>query len=136
MRTVVLTLFAAVPWLALAAPSLAQNERQELINEVIRKSNAREQEGGFCDTTKWPTYYTPQEAARMYDRDVVGGMRPSVHRYKSHGCGVARTTAVTFQGGRRCITETGWHCMVGGACGHYPGYTLCKDAEGAYIQQQ
>lgn len=120
---------------ALAAAPAAAQTNEDLIREVIRRANAGEPEGGFCSIVRWPTYWTPQQAARMYDRDYVGSARASVHRYKSHGCGVARTTAVTFQDGRRCVTETGWHCLVGGNCAHYPSYTLCKDYEGAYIQQ-
>jgi hypothetical protein len=130
-RRLLLAAFCALA----AAPALAQNNENELIQEVIRRANASAPEGGFCGSVDWPTYRTPQEAARMYDLDKVGDVRPSVHRYKSHGCGVARTTAVTFQDGRRCVTETGWHCIVGGDCGHYPSYTLCKDQDGAYIQQ-
>jgi hypothetical protein len=128
-------LFAAIGIALGAGPALAQNENKELIAEVIRKANAGEPEGGFCDTTPWPVYRSPQQAARMYDRDGVGSARVSVHRYKSSGCGFARTTAVTNSGGRRCVTETGWHCIVGATCGHYPSYTLCKDADGAYIQE-
>ena len=91
----------------LAAPALAQNNDKELIQEMMRRATAREPEAGFCASVDWPSYRKPQEAARMYDLDKVGGVRPSVHRYKSHGCGVARTTAVTFPNGRRCVTETG-----------------------------
>ena len=131
-RALLLAAFCALA----ATPALAQNNEKELIQEVMRRANAGEPEGGFCGRVDWPTYRTPQEAARMYDLDKVGDVRPSVHRYKGHGCGVARTTAVTVRNGRRCVTETGWHCLVDGGCGYYPSYTLCKDRDGAYIQQE
>jgi hypothetical protein len=47
-------LFGAIGLALGAGPALAQNQDKELIAEVIRKANAGEPEGGFCDTTPWP----------------------------------------------------------------------------------
>lgn len=119
-----------------AAPAAAQNNDRELIQEVMRRAQAGEPEAGFCDSVDWPTYRTPQEAARVYDAEYVGSVQVAVHRYKNEGCGVARTTGITHRNGRRCVVQTGWHCFFGKNCIYYPSYTLCKDHEGAYIYQQ
>jgi hypothetical protein len=109
-----------------APPTRAVPNSQALIPELVRKAQAGEAEDGFCARTNWPAILSPQQAAASYDRDVVGTTRLFWHKHTNPGCGFARTTAVTSENGKRCLSFAWWQCLVGAKC-NYANYKLCKN---------
>jgi hypothetical protein len=111
----------------------AQGNEQALINEIIRRAEARASEAGFCADTKWPPG-SGLEAYTAYLRAAAVGSW-KVNTYDSGNCSYDRVTGVHWENGGKCVTYTYWTCTKGTTCG-VGSSVNCLDKNGVFIQRR
>lgn len=115
-----------------ATEGRAQNNEKELIQEVIRKAAARENEGGFCATTGWrlETAETHDSNIVIYETGTVGSTKTFINRARGQTdyCAYLRIAEVFSEAGRRCVRTQIWYCTVGTTCA-LARFKGCRDAD-------
>ena len=111
----------------------AQGNEQQLINEIIRRAEARTPEAGFCADTKWPPGSGLEGYTAYLKAAAVGSWK--VNTYDSGNCSYDRVTAVHWENGGKCVTYTYWTCSKGTTCG--VGSSMnCLDQNGVFVQRR
>ena len=101
------------------APTAPPVQRSPIIQELMRKAQAKAQEDGFCATM-------PQTKAEtddaFYANASAGTEKQFSFRHplleRKYYCGLRRVTAVVMEKGKRCVLELAWACVGEGACDH------------------
>ncbi len=92
---------------ALLCSNSRVHAQQPLIDEIVRKAEAREPEDGFCSRTRWPLY-TYEGFLSHLKAARVGTWK--VNKYENGACQLDRATAVRQQDGRKCVEYSYWTC--------------------------
>jgi hypothetical protein len=87
---------------ALAQPAQAQ------IDEIVRKAEAKEAEGGFCGTVRWPPGDSWDGFTAHLKAARVGTWK--VNTFKNGSCQYDRVTEVHQEGDAKCVSYTFWSC--------------------------
>jgi hypothetical protein len=106
---------SAVMLLQNSTTALAQSREQQTIDEIVRKSEAREVENGFCSRTGWPNGSNWEGYKKFLTTAAVGSWK--VNTYDNGNCELDRVTRVHQERGAKCVSYSLWTCTRGGACG-------------------
>jgi len=133
LRNAALCGLAAVIFMMVGDPAAwAQNRQKQLINEIIRKAKAAEEDNGFCAKTGWPNGDNLEVFNNFLKRAKAGTWK--VNTFRNGSCAYDVVTKVVAKNGGKCISYTGTNCATGKKCGHYKS-TDCLDANGKFIKR-
>ena len=132
----------AARWLAAALTALtlacgggaaAQDSELRMIEEVIRRAEAREPENGICQTTRWPPGDSLEAFTAYLNAASVGSWK--INNFANGNCAYDRVTAIHHENGGKCVSYTYWSCTRGGSCGI--GRTVdCLDSAGVFVRRR
>jgi hypothetical protein len=117
---------------ALAAVSASAAVAQDyLINEIMRKAERREYEGGFCARTGWFMERSRNDTAGFYENARIGTAKVFQDSFsgKNNYCAYLRVDNIYYEGNRRCLLVRMWSCEFRLSCssatwrGCWPGPT-------------
>jgi hypothetical protein len=130
-------LFIAVSVLALTAflvsglkAEAQTREQRVLIDEIVRKAEAREPETGFCAKTGWPSGDDPAMFARFLKAAKVGSWK--VNAFRSGTCTYDRVTSVHMENGGKCVSYRAHSCVTGKFCSAITTID-CLDRNGNFV---
>jgi hypothetical protein len=99
------------------------------LKELIRKSEVKEPEGGFCSTVNWPP--GNQQTKYAFWNRAVAGMR-SVDKFSDGSvCSSALVSSAGVENGRQCVHYQWWACGKGNTCASGTAIT-CRNASGEW----
>ncbi len=114
--------------LAFASTAAAQNY---LIDEIIRKADRAEREGGFCARTNWQMELSGRDVGAFYHNAEVGTSKVFQDTFSGQNtyCAYLRVDDIFFEQNRRCLRVQMWWCETNLQCGRksykgcWPGRT-------------
>ena len=101
--------------LLLGGSTTAFSQSAQMIDEIARKAEAAEPEGGFCSRTGWPKGDNWEGFRSFLLTAAVGTWK--VNTFANGSCELNRVTDVSQKGGTRCVTYSIWVCKPGTDCG-------------------
>ena len=111
----------------------AQTPDQTLMDELVRKAEARESADGFCARTGWPNGDSVEYHAAYLRSAAVGASQAKI--FSSGACVLNRTYDVHQENGGKCVGYTYYTCGKSGACGL--GRSIdCLDKNGRFISRR
>ncbi len=116
-----------------ATPAMAQTAEGRQIAEIVRKSEAGEQENGFCASTGWPPGDNLEWFTMFLRNARVGSWK--VNAFANGNCQLDRVTLIVPENDGRCITYRLYSCTKGGTCG-IGQVTDCLDRNGAFVKRR
>ena len=115
------------------APALAQSREQQLIDEVVRKSEAGGMEQGMCAQTGWPPGDSVEGFTAFLNSATVGSWK--VNTFKNGNCELNRVTKVHTENGGKCVTYSLWACTKDKNCGTGANVD-CLDKRGVFTNRR
>lgn len=115
------------------ASAFAQGSDQKLVNEIVRKAEARKAAAGFCASTGWPPG-ADMEGFTAFLRGAATGSWIA-RTFVNGGCVVNRVTEVHQENGGRCVGYTFYICPKDGQRGL--GSSIdCLDPNGKFLSRR
>jgi hypothetical protein len=119
--------FCALP------PALAESGGAELVQEIIRRAEDKQSEGGICTKAygpNWPIVAPESASLRIAPKSQVASWR----RVAQNGrvtCGIVHVYALYEKGGRVCRRLGIRSCQSGSLC-QLSGVNICSDGLGGW----
>lgn len=123
-----LGLILAAALVAVPAPVLAEDRT---IAEIVRKSEAKELDNGFCGNAPWRT--TNDQEERQFLENAYVGSAEAV-KFNSGACSYTQVEDVYDGANGKCVRYTWWACQPGYTCGRGQS-VFCKTPQGTFARQ-
>jgi len=115
MRNIRKTALIAGFALALFGGGPTARAQQAMIDEIVRKSEAREPESGFCARTGWPNGDNWEGFKAFLTTAEVGTWK--INTFANGACELNRVTEVHNEAGAKCVSYSIWVCGKDRNCG-------------------
>jgi len=114
-----------------AGPDVARSTDSR-VRELIRKSEAKEAENGFCTGIGWPP--GDMETYRQFlERAATGTSKVNTFKDRKN-CQYDRVEVAFKKGDIACVSYTWWACAGGGTCARGAAIA-CKNRQGTWDTQ-